>query len=115
MSNVRRSNGYRRDQLNKRHKQGHPACYICGQPIDYDAKAPAPWSYVTDEIIPIKHGGDPLSWENTAPAHWWCNRIKSTHSIAWARATVKRLMQQGKAPSRGRPAETQIVSSKWFA
>ncbi|WP_240544170.1 hypothetical protein [Bifidobacterium sp. SO4] len=114
MNNPRRRNGYKRDELNRRHKALRENCHICGGPIDYDAVAPSPWSYVTDEIVPVKYGGDPLSWDNTAPAHWWCNRIKSTHSIQWARAKVRELIKEGKAPSRRAPESVVVRSSDWF-
>lgn len=43
-----------------------------------------------DEIVPVAHGGSPLLWSNTEPAHRWCNGIKSTRSLQWAREEVAR-------------------------
>ena len=43
-----------------------------------------------DEIVPVAHGGDPLLWSNTEPAHRWCNSIKGTRSLQWARGEVAR-------------------------
>lgn len=114
MNNPRRRNGHRRDELNRRHKALHENCHICGRPIDYEADASSPWSYVTDEIVPVKYGGDPLSWDNTAPAHRWCNRIKSTHSLQWARARVAQLIKEGKAPAHRVQPIAPVLSSKWF-
>ena len=103
-----------RAQQRKRWRVQGLACYICGQPIDYGLRAPDPWSFVIDETIPLKHGGT-LTYDNQGPAHWWCNRIKSTHSLAWARAKVRELIAQGKAPQRLKPIQqTPIKSSPWF-
>lgn len=30
-------------------------------------------SFVVDEVVPVKYGGDPLDFANTRPAHWICN------------------------------------------
>ena len=89
--NPRRANSWRRNQLAARHKATHNPCHICGQPIDPTLKAPDPWSFVVDEIIPVSRGGDPLSWTNTAPAHRWCNQVKSAHSLEWAQNEIKAL------------------------
>lgn len=86
-------NGARRRQVVARHRArvraGEP-CAICGRPIDLSIPYPEPWSFVVDEIVPVAYGGDPLSWANTEPAHRWCNGIKSTHTLQWARAEVAR-------------------------
>lgn len=114
MSNPRRSNGHRRDQQRARWRALGRPCYICGRPIDYTLKAPAPWSFVIDETVPLKHGGS-MTWDNQGPAHWWCNRIKSTHNITWARTKVAELITAGKVPHSTRDTETtHIISSDWF-
>lgn len=86
-------NGARRRQIVQRWRarvrSGVP-CAICDRPIDLALKYPDPWSMVVDEIVPVAYGGDPLSWSNTEPAHRWCNGIKSTKSLQWARAEVAR-------------------------
>ena len=61
---------------------GQP-CAICGKPIDYSLgmitdprtgrQRPHPMSFVLDEIVPVRFGGDPYSFDNTRPAHWICN------------------------------------------
>lgn len=33
-------------------------------------------AFEVDEIIPVSHGGDPLSKENTQPTHRICNERK---------------------------------------
>lgn len=30
-------------------------------------------SFVVDEVVPVKYGGDPLDFDNTRPAHYVCN------------------------------------------
>jgi 5-methylcytosine-specific restriction endonuclease McrA len=74
--NPRTKNGHRRRELRRWWKaQGLP-CALCGQPIDYDLPAGNPLSFEVDEIIPVSLGGDPLSRENTQPAHRICNERK---------------------------------------
>lgn len=51
---------------------------------------------VVDEAIPVKYGGNPLDISNCHPAHAWCNRQRSTHSIQWAREHVPQLIHAGK-------------------
>ncbi len=52
-----------------------PACYLCGEPIDYSLKFPDPWCFTVDHVIPLEAGGvDDLS--NKAAAHWTHNRAK---------------------------------------
>lgn len=54
--------------------------------------------FVIDETIPIALGGK-VCHANSGPAHRWCNRIKSTHSLEWAQAEVARLLTtHGKPP-----------------
>lgn len=80
-TNPRTANGHRRRQLRKWWRgQGLP-CHLCGQPIDYDLPAGDPMSFEVDEIIPVSAGGNPLSIENTAPAHRICNERKGARII----------------------------------
>ena len=114
--NPRRSNGNARDKLRTRHKAAGERCHICGQTIDYSLRTPDPYSYVVDEIIPIKYGGDPLSWDNTHAAHRWCNAIKGTHSLTWARRKTQQLIAQGQTPRPATPTPTtEINPSPWFS
>ena len=74
--NPRVTNGYRRRRLRDWWKaQGLP-CALCGQPIDYSLPSGNPMSFEVDEVIPVSRGGDPLSRENTQPAHRICNQRK---------------------------------------
>lgn len=61
----------------KRILANRPPCAICGKPIDYDARFPAPLSPTIDHIIPIALGGHPSDMENLQPAHFCCNRAKA--------------------------------------
>ena len=80
-SNPRRANGARRDSIRARWRSIGDPCHICGHPIDYSLgmvtvngkRRPHPMSFVVDEVVPVKYGGDPLDFENTRPAHWVCN------------------------------------------
>ena len=80
-SNPRRANGARRDSIRARWRAIGAPCWICGHPIDYtlgmvtvDGKRrPHPMSFVVDEVVPVKYGGDPLDFDNTRPAHYICN------------------------------------------
>lgn len=102
----RKANGHARRMLLARHratvKSGKP-CYICGRPIDLSLAYPDPWSFVVDETVPVARGGDPYSWGNTGPAHRWCNQIKGTHSLAWAREEVARILSGQKAGMQTKP------------
>lgn len=81
MGNPRRANGARRDSIRARWRAIGAPCGICGKPIDYSLgmvtvngkRRPHPMSFVVDEIVPVKYGGDPLDFANTRPAHWICN------------------------------------------
>lgn len=101
--NPRRSNGHRRDLLIARHRAAGRDCYICGRPIDYTLKAPDPMSFVVDETIPVCRGGDPYSWSNTHAAHRWCNQVKGSCSLEWARIEVRRILNGQGASTQTRP------------
>lgn len=102
--NPRYANGHRRRQMRARIKAANPNCYICGQPIDYTLKPPNPWSYVVDETIPLARGGT-LTYHNSGAAHRWCNQVKGTHSIEWAREEVNRILN-----GQGKGAQTKPTS-----
>lgn len=80
-SNPRRANGSRRDSIRARWRAIGAPCWICGHPIDYSLgmvtvngkRRPHPMSFVVDEVVPVKYGGDPLDFDNTRPAHYVCN------------------------------------------
>lgn len=51
----------RSDMLRKKHRaiiaRAQPACYLCGEPIDYKLRYPDPRCFVVDHVIPIAKGG----------------------------------------------------------
>ncbi|NEG96000.1 endonuclease [Bifidobacterium primatium] len=111
-NNPRRGKGraYRRDQLCQRVYQHYDHCYICGRPVDKTRKYPDPWSKTVDETIPVCRGGDPLDWNNVNLAHNWCNRLKGTKSLAWARREAQRLLD-GHTPHDSRPTSMPLDTS----
>ena len=67
-----------RDRHRKIISAGHPACGLCGKPIDYGLKYPDPGAFVVDHIVPIAAGGSDRL-ENKQAAHNACNASKSDH------------------------------------
>lgn len=53
-------------------------CWICGQAIDYEAKAPDPASFTVDHVLP-RGAYRELAEDagNLRPAHFSCNDSKS--------------------------------------
>lgn len=51
-------------------------CYICGGKINPDLTIPHPMAATMDHIKPLAHGGK-HTWDNVAPAHCFCNELKS--------------------------------------
>lgn len=114
VSNPRKRNGHRRRLEQQRWRHMQADCYICYRPIDYTLRSPDPYSFVIDETIPLARGGT-LTHDNSGPAHRWCNAIKGTHSLAWARERVAHLITQGKAPQRAAQVSAgPIRCSDWF-
>lgn len=113
MGNIRYSNGHKRRLERARWQRMQADCYICGRPIDYTLDHSSPWSFVVDETIALARGGT-LTHDNSGPAHRWCNRIKSTHSLAWARAKVRELIRQGQAPPLHPEPDQPLKPSRWF-
>lgn len=72
-------------------------CGICGRPVDFTAKFPAPLSPTIDHIIPINRGGHPSDISNLQLAHFCCNRAKSD-----------KLLKDGATPIE----EEQIISNR---
>lgn len=79
--NPRRSNGYRRDQIRKWVLATYDTCAICGKPVDKTLKTPHPMSAEVDEIIPVSHGGSPISKDNVQLTHRICNQKKSNKVV----------------------------------
>lgn len=63
-------------------------CALCGRFVDKTLPAGHPWSAVVDEIIPVSMGGSPIDPDNVQLMHWYCNQLRSNHSMGWARARL---------------------------
>jgi 5-methylcytosine-specific restriction endonuclease McrA len=73
VSNPRRANGHRRDQLRRRVLAEEDDCWLCGLPVD---KALPPYlsgSPEVDEVIPVSLGGSPFDRSNCRLSHRLCN------------------------------------------
>ena len=110
--NPRWSNGYRRRKEQARYRAMGANCYICLQPIDYSLRSPDPWSFVIDETVPIARGGR-VCHSNSGPAHRWCNGIKGTHTLAWARERVRQLLDENDGMAPVKPTSMGFTSSDW--
>lgn len=56
-------------------------CWICGQPIDYDAPAGTPDAYEPDHVRPVSRFPElEFSLENIRAAHCSCNRSRGDGS-----------------------------------
>ncbi|OTA27241.1 hypothetical protein B9G54_01600 [Alloscardovia macacae] len=106
MNNPRRLNSARRNKLRARVLATYTHCHLCGKPVDKSlAGTVLPGAPEVDEIIPVSRGGNPYAFENCQLAHRACNRLKSNHTTAWARA---RLAQQPPELGAGRVNETSM-------
>lgn len=113
-TNPRYANGHRRRLERDRWRAANADCYICFRPIDYTLRSPDPYSFVIDETIPIARGGR-VCHANSGPAHRWCNAVKGTHGLTWARDRVAWLIAHAQAPARTLPSRSEAVRcSDWF-
>ena len=91
-ANPRYKNGNLRRKYRARFKAMGLPCHICGRPIDYSipSKPTEPMSFVIDEIRPISKYylfgyNSPeeaaQDWNNLAPAHRYCNAVKSNKIV----------------------------------
>lgn len=89
-SNIRRSNGSKRNKVLRYHRSNREPCHLCGYPIHYEAHYMHPHAMVVDELVPVSLGGDPFSLENTAPAHRCCNGWRGNKQLnAKLRADIR--------------------------
>lgn len=86
MSNPRRANGHRRDQVVKRVKAEEDTCALCDGLVDKTLPHLNPMSAVVDEDIPVARGGSPYDRSNCHLMHRTHNRWKGTMTLAEARA-----------------------------
>ncbi|RSX52663.1 hypothetical protein [Bifidobacterium callimiconis] len=108
----RKANGYRRRKEQARWRASGAPCYICGHPIDYSIPSTEPMGFVIDETIPIARGGR-VCHANSGPAHRWCNAIKGTRSLEWARNEVARRLRGGATTPPAKPTSLQFDASDW--
>lgn len=108
MSNPRYRNGHRRREVQAYYRARRSDCYICGRPIDYALRPPDPWSFVVDETVAIANGGR-VCKANSGPAHRWCNAVKGTHTLEWARAEVRRRLNGGEPSSMPKPRDFEAA------
>ena len=85
-SNIRRSNGTRRDSVRRWLRAQQRPCWICrafGRPggIDYSLPAGHPFSFEVDELVPVSKGGSPFARSNVDAAHRCCNQWRSNKSV----------------------------------
>ena len=91
MSNPRRANGHRRNQVRRRVLAEESECWLCGGHVDKTLGmiagqhgkrcvnpdcpgcVPHPMSATVDEVVPVAMGGDPLARANCRLAHRACN------------------------------------------
>jgi hypothetical protein len=78
-------------------RAAYDVCWLCGEPVDKTLPAGLPGSAEVDEKIPVSRGGSPTDFANCFLAHRWCNRIRSNHSVEWARAQIGQLKSNGHA------------------
>jgi len=57
MPTNNKRNTAQRDRDRARIRAMQPACYLCGQPIDFTLPHTDPLSFVVDHVIPIAKGG----------------------------------------------------------
>lgn len=92
MSNPRRANGHRRNQVRRRVLAEEDICWLCNEPVDKTIPTPHPLSPEVDEIVPVSLGGDPLDRRNCRLSHRICNvrRGNDTRPVKTV-ATLKRV------------------------
>lgn len=74
--------GHRRRQVLAHHRATGAPCNLCGLPIDLSLDPQRhPLASCVDELVPRKHGGDPLDLTNTAHTHRLCNGKRGTKPI----------------------------------
>lgn len=58
------------------------ACWLCHQPIDYDAPPQTPDAFEPDHVIPRETAPElALDWDNLRPAHCSCNRSRGKRDV----------------------------------
>lgn len=111
--NTRHANGWRRQQVVARVLAAYDTCHLCGRPVDKSLSPGLPGSPEVDEIIPVSKGGSPYLFSNCRLAHRWCNRVRSNHSVAWAREHIKQTFEQGHTADLKATSMPLVTSGDW--
>lgn len=111
--NRRHANGWRRQQVVARVLAAYDTCHLCGRPVDKSLPPGLPGSPEVDEIIPVSKGGSPYLFSNCRLAHRWCNRVRSNHSVAWAREHIKQTFEQGHTADLKATSMPLVTSGDW--
>ena len=111
--NTRHANGWRRQQVVARVLAAYDTCHLCGRPVDKSLPPGLPGSPEVDEIIPVSKGGSPYLFSNCRLAHRWCNRVRSNHSVAWAREHIKQTFEQGHTADLKATSLPLVTSGAW--
>ncbi len=85
-SNVRRSNGTRRDAVRSWLRSQQRPCWICrafgrSGHIDYSLPAGHPYAFEVDELVPVSLGGSPFARSNVDATHRCCNQWRSNKTV----------------------------------
>ena len=111
--NTRHANGWRRQQVAARVLAAYDTCHLCGRPVDKSLPPGLPGSPEVDEIIPVSKGGSPYLFSHCRLAHRWCNRVRSNHSVEWARERIKQILQQGHPADLKATSMPLVTSGEW--
>jgi len=89
MSNPRRANGHRRDQVRRRVLAEEDLCWLCGEPVDKTLPPYLHGSPEVDEVVSVAEGGDPLDRKNCRLSHRLCNVRRGQRTKAALKAKRK--------------------------
>ena len=89
MSNPRRANGHRRNQIRAQVLREEDDCWLCGQPVDKTLPPYQHGSPEVDEVVPVSQGGDPLDRRNCRLSHRLCNVRRGQQQKAALRKSRK--------------------------
>lgn len=78
-----------RTQFKQQGQADNEPCWICGQPIDYQAPRGDPQAHTLDHLHPVSHApelhDDPANWRH---AHHSCNAKRGNQNITHQNTTL---------------------------
>lgn len=89
MSNPRRANGHRRNQVRAQVLREEHTCWLCNEPVDKTLPPFLPGSPEVDEVTPIAEGGSPIDRANCRLSHRLCNVRRGQRTKAALKAKQK--------------------------